>query len=95
MSKRFVCFLVFALSGCVAETEGGEPSPGEVSQAQQKQGGSRPECVIEQCNGLLNPTGTCTHVVLGECVECSAGGKQVHCEHGKCKEQCGVNTPTQ
>ena len=73
MSKApWSLLLALLLSACSAGEDFSE-DPGELSQALPKQGGTSYSCTVEQCNGNLNPFGTCTHSINGVCVECKAG----------------------
>jgi hypothetical protein len=86
ISKKFALVFVLGLGAC-----GGAEQPSEeteqLAQALPKNGTGSYSCTVEQCNGNLNPFGTCTHSINGVCVECTAGGHVGSCSGpGACTE---------
>lgn len=90
MIGKIAWSMLLILAACSAEGAG-EEQPAELERAlepQKKGGGSGSySCTVEQCNGNLNPFGTCTHSVNGVCVECTAGSHVGSCSGaGACPE---------
>lgn len=85
-SKKFAWWLALFLVACGgAEEQDGETE--QVTQALPKNGSGSYSCTVEQCNGNLNPFGTCTHSINGVCVECTAGSHVGTCSGpGACSE---------
>jgi hypothetical protein len=91
--SKVVLSLVLALGGCGAAEEADEPTE-QLAQPLQKSGTGSYSCTVEQCNGNLNPFGTCTHSINGVCVECKAGTHVGTCSGGDCVEtNCPPPTP--
>ena len=86
ISNKLVLVLALLLGACSAADESSEETE-QATEALQKGGGTSFSCTVEQCNGSLNPFGTCTHSVDGVCVECKAGDHTGTCSGpGSCTE---------
>ncbi len=93
MVKKLGWWMALALVACGGEPDDGteEAEVAELSPAQAKgPGGGGRSCTVEQCNGSLNPFGTCASSTPLGCSVCVApGGHTGYCTPGGgCAERC-------